>query len=273
VPLVRGRSRSRPLNEIIAEAGRLAAKGFKEIVLTGICLGAYGQDLNPRRDLVDVINELEKIDGLLRIRLSSIEAQDVSGKLIRKMSESKKLCRHLHIPIQSGDDKILKMMNRKYSAKYYLNLINKLKRKIPDIAITTDCLVGFSGETEKNFQHTLGLVRKISPLKVHIFPYSKREGTFAASHFNNKIDIAVARERIAQLKKLAEACTLSYKNKFLNKSLDVLFEGRAKKKTGYWQGHAGNYIKVLLKSTKHLNNQIITVRLRKIENNFILADL
>ncbi|MDD5568361.1 MAG: MiaB/RimO family radical SAM methylthiotransferase, partial [Candidatus Omnitrophica bacterium] len=181
VPLVRGRSRSRLLEDIVEEAGILVKKGFKEIVLTGICLGSYGKDLSMETskglNLVAVIEELEKIEGLLRIRLSSIEAGDVTDALIDKLAESNKLCRHLHIPIQSGDDQILRKMRRKYSRKFYINLIKKIKARIPQVAITTDCLVGFPGESEKHFKNTLDLVNRIVPLRVHIFPYSAIKGT------------------------------------------------------------------------------------------------
>ena len=172
VPLVRGVSRSRPLLEIIKEAKKLVQNGFQEIVLSGICLGAFGKDLKEAISLVDAIEGLENIEGLLRIRLSSLEAVDVSDRLIQQMAESQKLCWHLHIPIQSGDDEILKKMQRSYKRKDYLELINKIKKHIPQVALTTDVLVGFPGEAEENFQNTLNLIKEILPLKVHIFPYS-----------------------------------------------------------------------------------------------------
>ena len=143
VALVRGRERSKGLKEIVEEATRLIACGYKEIVLTGICLGAYGRGFYPKRNLVDVIDSLEKIKGLSRIRLSSIEAGDVSPLLIQRLKNSNKFCRHLHIPIQSGDDSILKMMNRKYTSRKYLDLVARLKRNIAQLSITTDCLIGF----------------------------------------------------------------------------------------------------------------------------------
>ena len=151
VPLVRGASRSRPLSSIIQEAEKLVKNDFKEIVLCGICLGAYGRDLSPQSDLIQVIEALENIKGLYRIRLSSIEAGDLTDCLIQKIAASYKLCRHLHIPIQSGDNEILKKMHRSYNRRNYSNLIEKIKKKVPLIAITTDVMVGFPGEKEKNF--------------------------------------------------------------------------------------------------------------------------
>lgn len=271
VPLVRGISRSRPLNEIIFDAKRLAGNGFKEIVLTGICLGAYGRDLSPKICLVDAIDELEKINGVSRLRLSSIEAGDVSIGLINKMAVSKKICRHLHIPIQSGDDAILKKMLRRYTQAGYLKLIKKIKKSIPGIAITTDVMVGFPGESEANFKNTLDLVRKIQPLKVHIFPYSKRTGTHAAANLKGEVNPLVVKERILCLSGAAQGCAFAYKKKFINKKLNLLIEGRSKEKKGYWQGYTDNYIKVLVKSKQCLKNQIISVKLKKITNDYIVG--
>ncbi len=253
VPLVRGRPRSRPLSEIVDEARVLAGKGFKEIVLTGICLGSYSHCL------VDLISALEKIPGILRIRLSSIEAGDVSDELINKISKSKKLCPHLHIPIQSGDDEILKKMKRRYSRKFYLGLINKIKKTIPRVSITTDCLVGFPGESERNFRNTLSLIKKIMPLRVHIFPYSKREGTYAANNFKDIIGPKVIKERVTKLKALADNCMLNYKKRFLGKKMPVLFECLSKEKKGYWEGYTDNYIKAFLRSREPLKNKIINL--------------
>ncbi|MDP2938044.1 MAG: tRNA (N(6)-L-threonylcarbamoyladenosine(37)-C(2))-methylthiotransferase MtaB, partial [Candidatus Omnitrophota bacterium] len=227
VPRVRGASRSRPLDEIVQEANRLAKNGFKEIVLCGICLGSYGKDLQSQKNLVEVIEALEKIEGLLRIRLSSIEAGDISDELIQKMAQSKKLCQHLHIPMQSGDNEILKKMNRNYCREDYLNLIKKIKNSIPEIAITTDVLVGFPGEREDNFQNTVNLIGEIVPLRAHIFPYSKRLGTPAAI-LKDKINPLIIKERILQLVGISRKCALAYKEQFLNKDRDVLIEERPK---------------------------------------------
>jgi len=271
VPLVRGRSRSRPLSKIVQEAGRLVNKGFKEIVLTGICLGLYGKDLKPKMSLVRVIDRLEKIDGLLRIRLSSIEAGDVTKELIRKMKNSKKLCPHLHIPIQSGDDQVLKKMRRKYTSRDYLNLIRRIKKQVPEAAITTDVLVGFPQEEEVNFKNTLDLVKKIAPLRTHIFPYSKREGTTASINFKKEVAPEVIKKRVFLLKNLADMCSLKYRNKFLGRKLDVLIEGNFKDNPFLWEGHTDNYLKVLVRSNKDLKNRVVHPRLIRIKNESILA--
>ncbi|MCX5710313.1 MAG: MiaB/RimO family radical SAM methylthiotransferase [Candidatus Omnitrophica bacterium] len=258
VPLVRGRSRSRSLCDVVGEARALAKKGYKEIVLTGICLGAYGRDLRPKTNLVKLIGELEKIGGLLRIRLSSIEAGDVSGELIEKLAGAPKLCRHLHIPIQSGDDLILKKMRRKYTRKYYLNLINLLRRKIPDIAITTDVIVGFPGEREKNFKNTLELVKRINPLKVHVFPYSSREGVLACG-CATELSTSVINKRKERLVRLADSLADGFRRRFLRRNMPVLFETRVKNKPGFWEGYSDNYIKVRIKSGRGLKNKLVPV--------------
>lgn len=270
VPLVRGRSRSKPLDEIMSEAEQLVENGYKEIVLTGICLGLYGKELTPKLSLVEVIESLQNLEGLYRIRLSSIEAGDISDTLIHLMAESKKLCPHLHIPIQSGDDEILKKMNRKSGSDDYLNLVGRLRRFIPEIAITTDCIVGFPGETEINFKNTLRLVQKIMPLKVHIFPYSERVGT-SADNFMDKVNSLVIKERIKRLKSASLALADKYKKQFLNQNMDVLIENGVKGHPEFWQGHTDNYIKVIVKSEKNLKNKIIPLRLKKIFRDTVLA--
>jgi threonylcarbamoyladenosine tRNA methylthiotransferase MtaB len=272
VPLARGTSRSREKGAIIQEAKCLVKNGFKEIVLTGICLGSFGQDLKPKADLVELIKDLEKIEGLFRIRLSSIEARDVSDELITIIAESKKLCRHLHIPIQSGDDEILKKMNRHYTRSYYIDLVKKIKAKIPDVAITTDCLVGFPGETQENFLNTEKLIKEIVPLRTHIFGYSPREGTVAFG-FAGNLNPEIIRERINSLKKIAEFCAQKYKRGFLGKNKDVLIECRNKDTSDLWVGYTDNYIKVLIKAPQNLENQIVSTQLKKVIKDYVLGKI
>jgi threonylcarbamoyladenosine tRNA methylthiotransferase MtaB len=272
VPLARGASRSKRASGIIREAKDLVEKGFKEIVLTGICLGSYGKDLKPRKSLVDLITELEKISGLLRIRLSSIEAGDVSDQLIDKMAGSSKLCRHLHIPIQSGDDKVLKGMRRKYSRKYYLDLAGKIRRRIPQAAITTDVLVGFPQEDEENFRNTLDLVKKISPSRTHIFPFSPRPGT-AAFNMAERVNDPRIRERVKRLREVSELCSLAYQSKFQDRDLNVLTEGRWREDERFWEGYTDTYIKVLFKSGRNLKNRLVSVRLKKMAGGNMLGEI
>jgi len=269
VPYVRGRSRSRRLCSVVSEVKRLVANGYKEIVLTGICLGAYGRDLSPRRALVDLIKDLEKISGLSRIRLSSIEAGDVSDALIRRMAESKKLLPHLHIPIQSGDDGILKKMNRSYSRSGYLALIRRIRKAIPDIAITTDVLVGFPGETQEQFQNTVDLVKKIKPLRAHIFPFSLRPGT-AAAGFGCTVRPEVIRKRTALLGKVCHDSTKRYLKQFLGRQAEVLFEQERKGQAGLWEGYTRHYLRVVKKSKDDLQNRLIVVKVGQIAGEDLL---
>ncbi|MCX5709062.1 MAG: tRNA (N(6)-L-threonylcarbamoyladenosine(37)-C(2))-methylthiotransferase MtaB [Candidatus Omnitrophica bacterium] len=272
VPLARGKSRSKPIDEIIIEAERLVRNGFKEIVLTGICLGSYGGDHKPRKDLGDVIEKLEKIEGILRIRLSSIEAGDVSDRLIAKMASSTKLCPHLHIPIQSGDDEILKKMRRKYSRWDYLDLVKKIRKKVRQVAITTDVLVGFPGEEEKNFFNTMDLVRKITPLRCHIFPFSPRPGT-AAANFPGIPQKSVVKERVKRLRIIAQSCSRTFCQKSLGKKMAVLIEGRSPDNPGFWEGHTDTYIKVLINSRKNLRNKLVLARLKKVTPGGVLSEI
>jgi len=272
VPLVRGRSRSRSICDVAMEADTLAQKGHKEIVLTGICLGAYGRDLKPKTSLAKLICKLEKIEGLERIRLSSIEAGDVTEELIDKLSKSPKLCQHLHIPIQSGDDKILKLMRRRYTRKYYLHLISLLRRKIPDISITTDVMVGFPGESEENFNNTLRLIRAISPLKAHIFPYSARPGTVALG-LGSVIPPEIIRRRAGRLRLLAERYSLEFKKRFLKRVMPVLIESRAGDSRAFWEGHTGNYLKARTRSRLDLSGSVLPVKLIRLKKDCFYGEL
>jgi threonylcarbamoyladenosine tRNA methylthiotransferase MtaB len=270
VPLVRGKSKSKGIEGIYAEACALVEHGFKEIVLTGICLGAYGKDLPLQLDLVSVITRLEEIKGLLRIRLSSIEAADVSSELIEKIATSEKLCRHLHIPMQSGDNAILKKMGRKYGRQDYIDLVKHIQKRIPGIAITTDVLIGFPGEDQAAFENTLTLVHAVQPLKVHIFPYSPREHT-KAFNFKPRIDMNVIQGRIAALKKLERQMSFAYRKRFLKKKVPVLIESASKNNLFSWEGYSDNYIKITTRSKKNLRNKLVFLTITALHDDTTIA--
>ncbi len=271
VALVRGKERSKKLKQILLEAEQLVACGYKEIVLTGICLGAYGRNSKAKESLVDVISCLEKIKGLSRIRISSIEALDVTAGLIKSLQQSKKFCRHLHIPMQSGDDHILKLMNRKYSSKKYENLIARLKAHIPGISITTDCLIGFPGETERCFQNTVDLVSKIVPLKVHIFPYSSRPGT-KAENFGDLVNPKVIRLRCDKLARVSQECGKKFMQNFIDQKVDVLIEVKSKASSDQLEGLTDNYLKVKLPFRPNLANRIVPARLKSISQDSFVGE-
>jgi len=255
IPYVRGRSTSRGLNDIVEEVQRLSNNGYREIVLTGICLGDYGKGLKTRTDLVDLIDRIEKIEPVLRIRLSSIDAEDINNRLIEKMRASRKLCPHLHIPFQSGDDRVLRLMNRCFSRDNYLELVARLKKTIKDIAITADIMVGFPNEDEEAFANTVELVKKILPLKLHIFIFNPRENTRWEKF---KIDYKTAKKRFEILKVIEQEASFSYKKNFIKKELFVLPE---RKKDGLWQGYSQNYIRVYFKSKSEFRNRLVKIKI------------
>lgn len=273
IPKLRGSSRSRLLAEIVKEARGLAENGYKEIVLCGICLGAYGKDLGLKDGLVKVIETLEEIDGISRIRLSSIEALDVSDCLIEKMASSGKLMPHLHIPFQSGDDKLLRLMNRKASAEDCRALILKLRRFVPDIGLTTDIMLGFPGEEEENFKNTLNFLRETRPAKIHIFPFSPRRNT-AAWRFPVTLRPEMVKDRIKETRELAQELARDFYRQYIGKDLEVLVESPgAFADDGLFPGHSGNYIKVFLPKSPEISvNTIVSVRPLKIHKDGLIAE-
>lgn len=270
VTLVRGKSQSRPMVEVISEVECLIKNNYREIVLCGICLGLYGKDLKPKISLCNLIEELEKLEGDFRIRLSSIEAQDIDDKLIERLKESKKLCKHLHIPIQSGDDQILGRMNRDFKGSEYKELIYRLKEEVLDLAITTDIMVGFPGESEENFNNTLVLIREIKPHRIHIFPFSRRENT-SAFYLNPQIPFNIIKKRIQILRGLAIDISFEFRKEFLSRKLRVLVEETPDKKTAFLQGYTDNYIKVSIQTQRELMNQLAYVEIFKIDKDHTFA--
>lgn len=239
IPYVRGSVRSKNFETVIKEAKLLTQKGHKEIVLTGIHTGHY---MDNGYDLTDLINELSKIEDLLRIRISSIEITELNDKFLNMLSTNKKVCDHLHIPLQAGSDEILKRMNRKYDLKYYEEKIKKIRMIRPDISITTDIIVGFPYETDKLFNETLEFSRKMNFSKIHVFPYSIRLGTSAAN-MPNQVDEKVKKERVKKLMDLSEVMEKEYYNKFVGKELDILVE---ECDNNVSIGHSSNYLMIRL---------------------------
>lgn len=239
IPYVRGSVRSKNFETVIKEAKLLTQKGHKEIVLTGIHTGHY---MDNDYDLTDLINELSKIEDLLRIRISSIEITELNDKFLNMLSTNKKVCDHLHIPLQAGSDKILKKMNRKYDLKYYEEKIKKIRMIRPDISITTDIIVGFPYETDELFNETLEFSRKMNFSKIHVFPYSIRLGTSAAN-MPNQVDESIKKERVKKLMDLSETMEKEYYNKFVGKELDILVE---ECDNNVSIGHSSNYLMIRL---------------------------
>lgn len=270
VPLVRGPLSSRPIDDIVREVRILAEKGFKEMVLTGICLGAWGKDIPSEGfteaasvkepNVVDVLRAIEKVEGDFRIRLSSIEPLYVNDELIEYIAGNKRICRHLHIPLQSGDDEILVKMNRPYTAAMYKDIVKKAVSVIKDLAVTTDIMVGFPGESSANFKNTVSLVKEVLPARTHIFTFSRRPGT-AAWHMEDTVDHDTVKRRFFELQTVSFGASYLYRSRFLGSSLDVLVETRRDKLSGWLCGYSDNYIRVQFQGDDSLMKKIIPVKI------------
>lgn len=253
IPYARGPQRSRDKEDIFKEVKNLLNKGYKEIVLTGIHTGSYGFE-NKTYRLSDLINDLiKKFPNLYRIRISSIEVIEIDDKLIDLIANSKVIVDHLHIPLQAGSNEILKLMNRHYNIEDFKNVINKIREKVPNIAITTDVIVGFPNESEELFKETIKNIVEINFSNLHVFPYSPRKGTIAAN-MDNQVDPKIKKERVQSLMNLSRKLQGAYIEKFINKEVEVIFE--TIDNNGYLCGHSSNYIKVKAKGPKEYINQI-----------------
>lgn len=244
IPYARGRLKSRLQKDAVEEIKKLVARGYREVVLTGIHLGNYGKDLHDGTSLSTLVAELVKIPDLLRIRLGSIESVELSEELIQIIHNEPKVCRHLHLPIQSGSDSVLRGMNRHYRLPQYKKLITELREKIPGLALTTDLIVGFPGETEENFQETLETLKEIQFSGIHVFPYSQRTGTPAAT-YPNQVSNEVKKERVHRVQALEKDIAKKYRSQFLGQVVHVLAE---EIKNGYYEGLTDEYIRVTIKS-------------------------
>ncbi|MBU1045164.1 MAG: tRNA (N(6)-L-threonylcarbamoyladenosine(37)-C(2))-methylthiotransferase MtaB [Candidatus Omnitrophica bacterium] len=271
IPSMRGLPISRDLEIIKQEVAGLAKKGFKEIVLTGINLGMWSaQSPKTNNRLSYLIEQLLTIKQLQRLRLSSVELIHVDDLLIKQIENSDKLCAHLHIPLQSGDDQILKKMNRRYTRDLFLRQIKKIKHQVSDICFTTDIMVGFPGESEENFKNTLDFVKKAGFLKVHVFPYSPRPGTKAAT-MPDQIDPKVKDLRKKKLVDLANLTSFELRKKLINKKTFVLFEESSY--DGCWMGYADNYVQIKVKSAKNLKNFKLPVIISNVTHEQTIAEL
>lgn len=268
IPYARGRVRSKKIGEIKKDILNLSSNGYKEIVLVGINLFSYGKDINA--DICDAVKIVADNPGIKRIRLGSLEPDLVSDEIIEKLSCEKKLCPQFHLSLQSGSDKILKSMRRRYTSEDYLQLVKKLKDKFSNATFTTDLMVGFPGETEEDFEKSLQTIEKVQFLKVHVFPYSRRSGTLADKYLG-QISKSVKTERVKKTIEFSEKISKMVLSGFIGKTMDVLFE--TKDAEGFYEGYTSNYIYVKVKSEKNLMGNIENVKLLKAEKNFCLGEL
>ena len=269
VVLARGRSRSRPLHAIVEEAKRLQEAGYREMVLTGIQLGAYGADLEPRLNLVSVLEALSKVPGIERIRLSSIEPTDVRPELIQALKELRGMCPQLHIPLQSGDSEILRQMNRRYDRDFYQDLIRNLRETIADFCLSMDAMAGFPGEEEFHFQNTLALIEATRPIQIHAFPYSRRPGTRAARL--NGLSEPVIRERMNRLIDFSEGVARRERTQFLGRSFPVLVEKKSSRGELY-QGHTAHYLKVYFPAAPEFLGKTMQTRLLEVAGDGLIGN-
>lgn len=238
IPYTRGKLKSRRVEDIVKEAKRLVEHGYHEIVLTGIHLGNYGIELPEKPNLAGVVKALLEIPGLERIRLGSIESVEVSEELVDLMAKESRFCTHLHLPLQAGSDHILKLMNRHYNLQEFKDLIARLRSRIPGLAITTDIIAGFPGETDEDFEETMKTVEEIGFTHIHAFPYSKREGTPAAT-MEDQVPEAVKKTRVALLNSLGQKGLQKFAEQMIGKPAEILIE---REEDGYYLGFTNEYI-------------------------------
>ena len=273
IPYARGRVRSRKTDQVIKEVEKLSAKGFKEVVLTGIHLSSYGVDLEGE-DLLSLVVAVSKVEGIKRIRLGSLEPRIITEEFASTLSSLKNMCPHFHLSLQSGCDKTLKRMNRRYSAQEYYEKCNLLRKYFNNPAITTDVIVGFPGETEEEFNITEEYVTKIDFFEMHVFKYSKRQGTKAADMLE-QVDENIKNERSAKLLSITKKQSENYLNSQIGKELEILVEEEIQiDGTKYFVGHSKEYVKTLIRSDENLENKIVTcIGTKRYGQNMILAEM
>ena len=258
IPYARGRVRSRQKESVLNQAQRLVDNGYVEIVLTGIHTAGYGEDLDDY-SFYELLVDLVKIKGLKRLRISSIETSQISDEIIDLIGSNEIIVDHLHVPLQAGSDATLKRMNRKYTTAEYLEKINNIRSYLPNIAFTTDVIVGFPGETDEEFEETYNFIKQVNYSELHVFPYSPRKNTPAAK-MKDQVNDQIKHERANRLLQLSKELNHEFALKQIGKTLKVLFE---KRDGEYLIGHAGDYLKVKVKTADNLIGEIVTIKIDK----------
>jgi len=271
IPYARGPIRSRGKLEIVEEVKKLVEKGFKEVVLTGIHVASYGKDLEETSALISILKEVNDVDGLKRIRLSSLEPTLFTHEFLNELSKLEKICEHFHLSLQSGCNTILKKMNRKYTAEEYMGIVNRIRSVYPEVALTTDIIVGFPGETDEEFNITYDFVEEIGFSEIHVFKYSPRTGTPAAK-YTDQVDGLKKHYRSEKLIELGEKMKLNYRNMFIGKDKKVLFETFSKDHTDYIEGYTDNYLKILASANDVKEGQVAIVTLKEVKQDYILGE-
>lgn len=269
IPYVRGPIRSRNHDDIVKEVKDIAANGYKEIVLNGIHISSYGKEIKEQDALIKLIEDMNKVEGIERIRLGSLEPNLITEDFIRRYSSLEKTCDHFHLSLQSGSNSVLERMNRKYTAEQYKNNVELIRKYMPHAGITTDIIVGFPGETEEEFNETMKFVKAIRFSRIHVFKYSIREGTKAAE-MTNQVDDMVKSERSKVLIELGEEVSNEFMKKYVGKDVSVLVE--TEKTENLFEGYSTNYLKVLLKSDINIRNTIVDVHVNNVENDYLTGE-
>ncbi len=268
VPYARGPVRSRLLENVVKEAERLSSKGYREVVLTGISVASYGKDLSDKKTLQDVIKAVCEVNGIERVRLSSISPNAFTEEFTQFLASQEKVCRHFHISLQSGSSTVLKRMNRKYTADEYLETLSRIRALMPDAGITTDIICGFPEETDEEFNDTMEFVKKAHFLKTHIFPYSERSGTVAAQM--PQLPHSLREKRAAELIAMTNEISREVEEEFVGKCADVLFE---QKKGAFTEGLAGNYLRIYVKTDEEIVGEVKKVKIIERKDNKLIGEV
>lgn len=268
IPFARGAVCSKAPEKIINEVKELAAHGFKEIILSGIHIASYGADLSGESNLVSILEEIDKVEGIERVRIGSIDPQFFTEGVIEKISSLKKLCPHFHLSLQSGCDETLKRMNRRYTTSEYKKIVEELRKNIKDVSITTDIITGFPGETEEEFNMTYEFLKEIKLSKMHIFKYSPRKGT-KASEMKSQLDGKVKDERSSKLIELDKKLEKEFMSKFIGRDMSVLYEQKHNGLENGYEGYTSNYIKVVATSDENIEEKIVKTKLKDVVDEFI----
>jgi threonylcarbamoyladenosine tRNA methylthiotransferase MtaB len=269
IPYVRGPIRSRNHNDIVDEIKKVADNGYKEIVLNGIHISSYGKDIQEHDALIKLIEDINKIEGIERIRLGSLEPKLITEDFIERYSKLDKVCDHFHLSLQSGSDSVLRRMNRKYTTTEYKNNVEIIRKFMPYAGITTDIIVGFPGETEEEFNETLNFVKTIQFSRIHVFKYSVREGTKAAE-MSDQIDDSIKATRSKILIDLANSISNDFMKQFIGKDMSILVE--TQNKENIFEGYTRNYLKVLLKSDINIKNEIVNAHIINVRNDYLIGE-
>ena len=268
IPFARGHIRSRSIDNVIEEVKKVVDDGFKEVVITGIHVASYGRDFKDGTTLIDLLEKINEVEGLQRIRLSSIEPIIMTDDFIERLSKLDKICDHFHLSLQSGCTETLKRMNRRYTAEEFFEATNRLRAKFPNAALTTDIIVGFPGETVEEFNETYEFLKKIKFYHMHVFKYSPRRGTKAAV-MPNQVDSKIKEIRSKKLIELSDESELEYNKSYIGKKVQVLFE---EKDNGYYKGHTKNYMVVKYRTDEGLENKIKDVMIVDANAECLIAE-